>query len=92
MCVITGLKFSNYDPSGDIKEAKESFAPLIKQAEELAAHSKKRLSEIDQELKQIQHEKVRCMQVLIEDAVCMGTGYGPALWRGRWGFEGSQAP
>jgi hypothetical protein len=54
-----GLKFPDYDPSNDIKEAKASFEPLIKQAQELAAHSQKRLKEIEQELKQIRIEKVR---------------------------------
>ncbi len=55
----TGMQLPEFDVEGTLKEVDEKFKPLLEQAEEMAAFSKKRAAEIQEEIKQIDAEMVR---------------------------------
>ena len=46
--------------NSEVGALEEQFRVIVKQAEELSAHSEQRLKELEEELKAVQSEKVRC--------------------------------
>ena len=52
------LEFPEYDIAKDLQAVDDTFQPIIKQAEELAAFSQKRLKEIAEEIKTVKAEQV----------------------------------
>ena len=56
--VAAGLKIPDYDFAADKKEISELFDPIIKQADDMAQQATKRLSEIKEEMKRLDAERV----------------------------------
>ncbi len=48
------------DTSDEVAKVDQEFAAIVKQADELASHSEKRIKELKVELQSVQTEKVRC--------------------------------
>ena len=58
---FTAMPLPKYENT-EVAALEEQFAAIVKQAEELSAHSELRLKELEEELKAVQSEKVRCSQ------------------------------
>lgn len=63
----TGMQLPEFDVEGTLKEVDEKFKPLLEQAEEMAAFSKKRAAEIEEEIKQIDAEMARLSKVTVDE-------------------------
>ena len=60
MLPAAGMPTPKLDTSDEVAKVDQEFAGIVKQAEELASHSEKRIKELKAELQSVQAEKVRC--------------------------------
>eukprot|EP00891_Asterochloris_glomerata_P004410 jgi/Astpho2/4410/Aster-00028 len=61
------LDFPTYDASAEAQEASKKFEPLLKQAEEVAQFSAKRMSEIEAELKEVDRSMEKVATATIDE-------------------------
>eukprot|EP00884_Botryococcus_braunii_P013377 jgi/Botrbrau1/2203/Bobra.101_2s0033.1 len=67
----TGLQLPVLDDTEFVKNVDDKFAPLIKAAEEMAAHAKKRAADIAKEIQGIEQEMAKLNTMTLDEAMSL---------------------